>query len=414
MQSMSNEALGRMDPKNAAVYFRAQTNSKNNNLNTGLLNAANWFWRDERVLCELQNRPGRLLLILQVVGWLGLCIVTFFSLTLWYNTVRWDHIAHTGLQSLMGLVLSSILHLIILAVWNKSTAVRIIVSFLTLVFFSGIWTVLRLQAFIWLTSEKDLWQDFGGWYFGSFFIFVSWGALFYGVQYYLLLQQEHSKMLQVAERSKEEQLKRLKAESAAKEAEIKMLRYQINPHFLFNTLNSIHSLVQNNRSIQARDMIIQLSEFLRYSLDFDPLQAVTLEQELGAIMRYLEIEKTRFSDRLTVEVKIDNKAKHAKVPNFILQPLIENSIKYAIAESEEGGSIDINARVVDDNLVIELCDSGPGGTINISEFPVGRGVGLKNTLERLHTIYDGNGSFEMSPLLPYGLKVTVRIPYQAE
>lgn len=125
----------------------------------------------------------------------------------------------------------------------------------------------------------------------------------------------------------------------AHQAQLKMLRYQRNPHFLFNTLNAISTLILDNKKHIANNMVTHLSRFLRYSLDNDPMQKITLEQEVDALNLYLNIEKIRFDDRLTLEFLVEEEAAQALIPSMLLQPLVENSIKYAVARSESGGTI---------------------------------------------------------------------------
>ncbi len=124
-----------------------------------------------------------------------------------------------------------------------------------------------------------------------------------------------------------------------------MLRYQLNPHFLFNTLNAISTLVLDGQNRIANLAVSRLSEFLRYTLDQDPMKKVTLRQELDALNLYLGIEKLRFGDRLKLEFDVDERSETALVPSLLLQPLVENSMKYAIAPREQGGSVTVIAGI---------------------------------------------------------------------
>ncbi len=124
-----------------------------------------------------------------------------------------------------------------------------------------------------------------------------------------------------------------------------MLRYQLNPHFLFNTLNAISTLVLDNQNRTANLAVSRLSEFLRYTLDQDPMKKVTLRQELDALNLYLGIEKLRFGDRLRLEFDVDERAESALVPSLLLQPLVENAMKYAIAPREQGGAVTVIAGI---------------------------------------------------------------------
>ena len=137
-----------------------------------------------------------------------------------------------------------------------------------------------------------------------------------------------------------------------------MLRYQLNPHFLFNTLNAISTLVLSKATEQANAMVTKLSKFLRYSLDHSPLDRVSLSHELETSGLYLDIEKVRFADRLRLEFDIEAGTEAALVPTMILQPIIENSIKHGITKNEEGGSITIRARKKQRLLTLEVSDDG--------------------------------------------------------
>jgi LytS/YehU family sensor histidine kinase len=206
----------------------------------------------------------------------------------------------------------------------------------------------------------------------------------------------------------------LKASSMAHQAHIKMLRYQLNPHFLFNTLNAISTLILMKENKTAEAMVNRLSDFLRYSLDKDPIRRVPLIQEIKVLELYLEIEKVRFEERLTVVWDIDEKTKDALVPSLILQPLIENSVKYAISRLQEGGQISISAKIFGRDLMLNVSDNGPGVEIKNGQLPISHssGVGLPNIQERLHALYTDNFSFDISHNYPSGVKVNIRIPYE--
>ena len=155
--------------------------------------------------------------------------------------------------------------------------------------------------------------------------------LYFGIKYY------------ESQRKQEEAMR--KAVALAQEAQLKMLRYQLNPHFLFNTLNAISTLILDNENRMANHAVTRLSEFLRYTLDQDPMKKVTLRQELEAMNLYLTTERLRFGERLRLEYAIEEPAMEALVPSLLLQPLIENSVKYAVSSREQGGRVRIEGRV---------------------------------------------------------------------
>ena len=187
-----------------------------------------------------------------------------------------------------------------------------------------------------------------------------------------------------------------------------MLRYQLNPHFLFNTLNAISTLVLDNRNATANSAVTGLSEFLRYTLDQDPMKKVTVAQELDALNLYLNIEKLRFSERLRLNYAIEAGAASMLMPSLLLQPLIENAIKYAVSPREQGGEIRIGAHVTGGMLQLEVADDGPG-MIDATRLANGRGVGIRNTRERLQVLYGNKGTVAVSNTDP-GLRVSLTFP----
>lgn len=228
-------------------------------------------------------------------------------------------------------------------------------------------------------------------------VLFAWSAIYFGYHYYAGLQEQKAQVL--------------KATAMAHQAQLKMLRYQLNPHFLFNTLNAISTLVLDKAEEDANKMLTKLSSFLRYTLVNQPTQRISLDQELYALGLYLDIEKVRFQDRLSIEFDIDEDAKTALVPSLILQPLIENAIKYAIAPSIDGGTITVCAKVVGQRLVLALKDTGPGlADINHIVSQSGSGVGIANTKERLLQIYGEDHEFRLENMEPSGLGIYIQVP----
>lgn len=231
----------------------------------------------------------------------------------------------------------------------------------------------------------------------SIAIMLAWSALYFAIKYYRIFQEVRESAL--------------KSASMAHEAQLKMLRYQLNPHFLFNTLNAISTLVLEQNTELANRMVTKLSSFLRYSLDNDPMQRITLDQELQALQLYLDIEKVRFEERLSLELDIEDEARAALIPSLLLQPLIENAIKYGIARAEGGGHLRISAKVFAGDLLMEVSDDGPGCELVNGDIPDAKGVGLRNTRERLATIYGSEHSIKLNQTQPHGLTICIRIPF---
>ncbi|SMD32606.1 GHKL domain-containing protein [Reichenbachiella faecimaris] len=207
---------------------------------------------------------------------------------------------------------------------------------------------------------------------------VALGAIYYllvALIYYLLIFYQNYK---------EKQIREIEMESTLKETELSMLKAQINPHFIFNSLNSISSLTLT-RPEDAHEMIVKLSSFLRYTIGHSETELVSLSQEIETIQLYLEIEKLRFGKKLEVNFEgADVIPESAKLPNLILQPLIENAIKYGVYESTSASTIEVHIAYSDRHLQIEITNS----TEDDSVAHKGKGIGLKNVRGRLQLIYE--------------------------
>jgi LytS/YehU family sensor histidine kinase len=220
--------------------------------------------------------------------------------------------------------------------------------------------------------------------------------LYFGIKYYESLQQQREAAL--------------KAQALAQEAQLKMLRYQLNPHFLFNTLNAISTLIIDNQNRIANQTVMRLSDFLRYTLDQDPMKKVTLRQEIDALNLYLNTERLRFGDRLRLEFAIEDPALDGLLPSLLLQPLIENAVKYAVSPSEQGGAIRIEGRVRGNMLELVVADDGPG-VADPGKALEGRGVGLRNARDRLAVVYPESHRFAVLDNRP-GVRIEIALPYK--
>ena len=233
----------------------------------------------------------------------------------------------------------------------------------------------------------------------DFSLLAAWSALYYGINYYLILEKATDQLL--------------KLEHQASTAQLAMLRYQLNPHFLFNTLNSISTLVLLKQTERANAMLSRLSSFLRYTLVNEPAGQVTVAQEVETLKLYLEIEKMRFEERLRTHFQIDPAVSMARMPSLLLQPVVENAIKYAVTPQEEGADIWVDARKVADRVLLTVSDSGPG--VDGSTFAANQsstGVGLANIRDRLAQAYGADHRFETQTNKSGGFGVVIEIPYQ--
>ncbi|NYT42679.1 histidine kinase [Sphingomonas sp. R-74633] len=236
--------------------------------------------------------------------------------------------------------------------------------------------------------------------FINFTVLAGWSALYFAINFYLIVEQQIDQMQTL--------------EIQASQAQLAMLRYQLNPHFLFNTLNSISTLVLLKQTERANIMLSRLSSFLRYTLANEPTAHVTLQQEAETLKLYLEIEKMRFDERLRTHFEIDDRVAMARLPSLLLQPLVENAIKYAVTPQEEGADITVSARLAGERVQIAVSDTGPG-LIEARQRPtLSTGVGLANIKERLAQAFGPDHRFEARSDPGKGFSVEIEIPFQIE
>ncbi len=226
-------------------------------------------------------------------------------------------------------------------------------------------------------------------------VLIAWGALYFGIKYYGTVEEQSGRLLAF--------------EATAREAQLQALRYQLQPHFLFNTLNAISTLVVSKQPEQATEMIARLAGLLRNTLSFPETHVVTLREEFAVTEEYLSIEQVRFGPRLTVSLDMSPKAYEAQVPRFLLQPIVENAIRHGIARCPNGGEVVIRASAIADHLRIEIESDRP------SQSPPrpgkrGEGVGLANTRTRLETLYGAQGSITVSTLQNNRFLVSIEFP----
>ncbi len=259
-------------------------------------------------------------------------------------------------------------------------------------------------------SEVGFTQLFIGVFYLDLTLIGAWSALYYAINFFLQIEEQNDQLIRL--------------ENQATQAQLAMLRYQLNPHFLFNTLNSISTLVLLRQSEPANAMLSRLSSFLRYTLINQPTGRVTVAQEIETLKLYLDIERMRFEERLRTEFRIDPATQAALLPSLLLQPLVENAIKYAVGPQETGAEIVIATQLVGQNLRIVVSDTGPGlpngaGDNRLSGVtfdggePVSTGVGLANIRDRLMQAYGAEHRFETMEPADGGFSVLIEIPFEA-
>ncbi len=339
--------------------------------------------------------------LLQLLGWSGYFLVQVVSAIFYPEKVTpWKMAGYVDVlvvAALTGLALSSLLRFVYRGVRDRAPSTVVPTVLVSVYVASLAWRFCINGAYVVFMDEVDMLTPWHRMFSGvliSMYLLLCWSALYFGIYYYEAMLRERESVL--------------KATALAQEAQMKMLRYQLNPHFLFNTLNAISTLILDRQNDTANQCVTKLSAFLRHTLDQDPMKKVTLKQELDALDLYLKIEQLRFGDRLKLDWRVDEAALSALVPSLVLQPLIENALKYAIAPAERGGTLHLGGRVIGGRLLLHVADDGPGLPDGIT-IGNGRGVGLRNTRERLQVLYGDRARFGAVNTRP-GVRIDLEIP----
>ena len=346
---------------------------------------------------------------LQAVGWGGAMLLRVMSSLA--NDQPLSFLVLVVIETITGFSISLILAVIYRQLINRRPIVTWGVTALVLPFAAGLYAF--IDAWVIGLYRSDGATGFPQLFLGVFFfdamLLGSWSALYYAINFFLQIEEQNDQLLRL--------------ENQATQAQLAMLRYQLNPHFLFNTLNSISTLVLLKQTEPANAMLSRLSSFLRYTLVNEPTGRVTVAQEVETLKLYLDIERMRFEERLRTAFRIDPVTEGALLPSLLLQPLVENAIKYAVGPQESGAEITISAQLVGPNLRITVSDTGPGlqNTAGGNRFagvtfdggePVSTGVGLANIRDRLAQAYGEDHRFETMEPPEGGFAVLIEIPFE--
>ena len=345
---------------------------------------------------------------LQAVGWGGAMLLRTMSSIA--NDQPLSVLVLVLIATLTGFSISLILAVIYRQLIARRPLITWGVTALILPFAVG------LHAFIdaWVISlyRPDSAAGFAKLFIGVFYLDATllgaWSALYYAINFFIQVEEQNDQLMHL--------------ENQATSAQLAMLRYQLNPHFLFNTLNSISTLVLLKQTEPANAMLSRLSSFLRYTLINEPTGRVTVAQEVETLKLYLDIERMRFEERLRTTFNIDPATEKAMLPSLLLQPLVENAIKYAVSQQESGAEITIATQLAGQNLRIIVSDTGPGlqspsadnrlsGVTFDGGEPVSTGVGLANIRDRLAQAYGEEHRFEVIDPPEGGFGVLIELPF---
>jgi two-component system LytT family sensor kinase len=348
-------------------------------------------------LDQLRSNRGTLFWTLHAAGWGAYAVAQWFGAVLIEKPLEYQLVI--GIAAVAGFVLSLPMRYIYRSLIGRPLRTVIFNVLVTCYVTALALRVVINVSYKWLVEPewqiRTIFELFGSSLY-TMYLLLCWSALYFGIKYYEAAQKQREAALRSA--------------ALAQEAQLKMLRYQLNPHFLFNTLNAISTLILDNQNRTANHAVMRLSEFLRYTLDQDPMKKVTLRQEMEALDLYMNTERLRFGGRLRLEYAVEEPALDALVPSLLLQPLIENAVKYAISPREDGGSIRIEGRARGAMLEVTVIDDGPGlrdGNALIE----GRGVGLRNTRERLNVLYGEHHRFAVLNSHP-GMRIEIGLPLE--
>ncbi len=338
---------------------------------------------------------------LHAAGWAG--VTALYSVTVIANNQPLSRLLEVLISTLTGFSITLLMSVIFRYVINQrplvtwSTTMAVVVSATLLYAYVDTWVLQTIREG---ADESPFAQLMVAALFRDGLLLGGWSALYFAINYFVRAEEQSDQLIRL--------------EAAATSAQLTMLRYQLNPHFLFNTLNSISTLVMLKQTDQANAMLSRLSSFLRFTLINEAEAKVTLAQEVETLKLYLDIEKMRFEERLRMQFTVDQDVDDALVPSLLLQPLVENAIKYAVTPQEEGADIAIIAQRAGERVRIIVSDSGPGLQATTPDPKLSTGVGMANTRERLFQAYGEDQRFDHYARSGGGFEVVIEFPYQTK
>jgi len=340
---------------------------------------------------------NQLFWLCQIAGWTVYAVLTELMIKIPSQEPWQVSLPHLLLDTCFGFALT-----LLLRAWYGSLSPaqsrRKILWHLPVILLSClVWTQWKWLTLQWLYGQMwqaMTWFDFGTWNSASLTILLTWTALYYAFK--------------ATFETMEQRQKAAEAIHLAKEAQLKMLRYQLNPHFMFNSINAICTLILKQHNQHAVSMLEKLCDLLRYSLYTDPLAKVTVAEEISILQTYFAIEQCRFGHKLQVSIVADAEVQNLLMPSLLLQPLAENALKHGMRMSQPSYDIRVSFTSLNGQLQISMLDNGCGFAAGDGINPAG--IGLQNCAQRLALIYPGQSVFSFGNAAPEGAWVKIIIP----
>lgn len=345
-------------------------------------------------MIKLESKD-QLFWLCQGCGWAAYALLTELLIKI-PGPEPWSiHLGHLVLDTSCGFLITLWLRRLYATARRHQARLSIAMHVGYLLAASLLWTQFKwitLQWFYGSWWQPMTWFDFGTWTSASLTMLATWTAGYYGIKIYLdNVEQRH---------------KAAEAMHLAKESQLKMLRYQLNPHFMFNSINAICTLILKQHNSQAVGMLEKLCDLLRYSLYTDPLAKITVQEEVAILQTYVDIEQCRFQSHLNVLIHSDTACEQLLIPSLLLQPLVENALKHGMSQ-QRSMEISVTFGCVGEQLQIDIRDNGSGFGVPGSEIG---GIGMKNCQERLQLIYPECNEFHCGNQPEGGAWIRIRLP----
>lgn len=344
---------------------------------------------------------NQLFWLCQAGGWAVYAVLTALMIKIPSQEPWQVGLPHLLLDTSFGFLLTLLLRHWYGRISVQETRLKILWHLLVILLSCLVWTQWKWLTLQWLYGQIWLsmtWFDFGTWNSASLTMLLTWTALYYASKATFETMQQRQKAAE--------------AIHLAKEAQLKMLRYQLNPHFMFNSINAICTLILKQDNQHAVSMLEKLCDLLRYSLYTDPLAKVTVAEEIQILQTYFDVEQCRFRNKLNVSIEAEQEVKNLLVPSLLLQPLAENALKHGMSSSQQSYAISVRFSLQNGQLLIRMLDNGSGFTRqpDAASTSPSTGIGLHNCEERLALIYPNQSSFSFGNREQEGAWIQICIP----